>query len=209
MRLVTSIVAGTLSGSSGNVTAATWKGRQYVRQRVTPANPNTNDQQAQRKAWTRVVECFQGIAVIVKTFLDKVGSDQALSGYNVMMSASVKDERDTFGHDIIPANRYLDPVAGLAVATGLAAGGLTVTWTAWGAGATEVPYILYRKETAVADIYETPWTVYNVGAVEMDAGTIEMTGLTAAKKYVVCLCPKSADSLSFGGGDHKIATSHA
>ncbi len=202
MKISFSIIAAGLSGSAGDVTAANWKGRPYLRTRVTPTNPNTANQQAQRNGFKRAMFCFQALAALVKTFLDLIGADTQVSGSNAFMSSNVPDEVDSYAHGIIPANRYAETLQGFAAATGAGASGtIDVTWDAGSYIAGDIPYIWYRKRNGAGPDYETPWTVFDVGAVEMDDEAITITGLTAAGTYAVAMAPYDTSEAAWGGGD--------
>ncbi|MDD4919029.1 MAG: DUF6266 family protein, partial [candidate division Zixibacteria bacterium] len=127
MKITPSVLIGSLSGSSGDVTASTWKGRGYARKRVTPANPNTENQQAQRTAFAACVACYAALAAAIKTFLDILGTARQMSGFNVMMSTSVKAERDDFMHPIVPANSELQSILNYTVASGDQSGEIDLT----------------------------------------------------------------------------------
>jgi hypothetical protein len=216
MKVALSVIASGLSGSAGDVTAFKWKGIQSLRTRVTPANPNSAGQQLVRAAMARVVALAQSLPALLKTFLDVLGNEQKMSGFNVAVGPNLKLERDDHYNPIVPANRHCPSVAGMAVATGVGAGGITLTWTTTDWLATDIPQIFLRKKDTVGDEYATPWTVFDPGATTMQAGTKEITGLTAGTDYAVALVPKRVtewvghdDIISFGGGMVDNATSHA
>jgi len=216
MKLMGSILVGSLHGSSGDVTAFTWKGRQALRRRVVPYNPQTDAQDLQRTAFSRCVECFQGIVQAVKDFLDILGTSQQMSGYNILMKDSVKSERDNHRHRVMPPNRYVNSVASLAAAEGGAAGSITLTWDTGTWAATDLPVVLTRKKNTSGDEYGTPWVSFPPGAATMATGTLTITGLTPGASYAVALFPSSPapDTLPaltkvYGGGDSKIQTAKA
>lgn len=213
MKLKGSVLVGSLSGSSGDVTAFSWKGRQAIRMRVVPFNPQSDDQKLQRTAFTRSVECWQQFVQSIKDFLDVLGTARQMSGYNVAMSDAVHDERATHMHAIMPANRYLDPIASFAAAQGGASGTIALTWDAADWLVTDLPCVFYRKKNSVGDEYATPWTVNDCGAVKMNAATLTITGLTPGASYAVAMFGKrvAPDTLPaldyvYGGGDCKIQT---
>jgi hypothetical protein len=55
MAKISSGILGQVKGKVANVVAATWKGTNYVRARVIPANPNSEAQQAQRNLMATIV----------------------------------------------------------------------------------------------------------------------------------------------------------
>lgn len=94
-------------GSVGKqVTAATWKGRNYIKKYTKPSNPNTVNQQRVRGyfaaavAWWKTLTADQKAAYGDKTRADKTN----VSGFNTMVSSYVK---------ILEAgNEYAEPAAG-------------------------------------------------------------------------------------------------
>ena len=78
------ISAGILStprGKVAGVVGASWKGIGYVRAKVTPANPNTDAQQAQRGKMATVVKAAQSIlALVLIPFVSPF--QKKMSGYN-------------------------------------------------------------------------------------------------------------------------------
>jgi len=206
MKVATSVLASGLFGSAGDVVGAKWKGRQYVRTRVAPTNPNTASQQLIRNAFARMVACFQALAAGVKTFLDILGSERQMSGFNVYLGDGVKDERDNHFHAIMPDNRHCNPVAGFAAAQGAASGEIALTWNAGAWTNDDVPVVHYRKKEGAGDEYETPWVSFDVGATKMTAGALTVTGLTPGSVYAVALFPLDQSASAYGGGDVKSAT---
>ena len=210
MKYTCSAIVSGLSGSAGDLVAATWKGIGYLRRRVIPANPKSAGQTAQRDALSACVACYQGLANDLQTFLDLLGADAGYSGFNKYIAGNVAEERADYGHDIIPANRYAETLQSFAAVTGLGASGtIDVSWSAGSYVAGDLPRIFYRKVTGVATVFETPWTVFAVGAVEMDDEAITITGLTAATAYQVAMVPYDLSALAFGGGDHDEVVSKA
>ena len=209
MKVKTSVLVSGLSGSSGDVTAFSWKGRQAVRTRVIPANPNSESQQVVRGALTRLVACFKPLAAGVKTFLDTLGNERQVSGFNVYVGDNFSAERSDHMHPVMPTNRHCDPVVGLAAATGSGAGEIDLTWTPTGWTTDDVPVILYRKKNAEGDEYETPWTSYDPGAVDMTAGAITIEDLDSDTDYAIALFPHDQSASAYGGGMVKHATSLA
>ena len=210
MKIVPSVLVGSMSGSAGDVTAATWKGRLYARRRVIPANPQSAAQVLQREAFSRCVACYQALPNDIKTYLDLLGSDEALSGYNIMMRGSVADEKGSHGHVIVPPNRYADAIAGFSADTGAGAAGTAVlTWTAGDWLVTDTADVYYRLKDAVGDEYATPWTQMASGAIALNTGTFTTAALTADTDYMFALVPYNTVAASFGAGAFDNATTVA
>lgn len=86
------IKAGILSKVSGKVAGVvggTWKGTNYLRELVKPANPNTPLQQAQRSQMRAVVRCARTLTGdVFKPYLDKFLKN--MSGYNWFVKNNIK-----------------------------------------------------------------------------------------------------------------------
>lgn len=208
MKITTSAIIGSLSGSSGDVTASSWKGRGYVRRRVTPKNPKSVAQTAQRMAMKAVVALFQGLPSYVKTFLNKLGTERQLSGANVCSSASVKAERTNGYSPMVPSNTHLSNILGFTATTGGASGQIAIAWTAAGWTTGSTPKVFTRLQLS-AGVYATPWQVATVtGAANMTVGTGVITTLTPGSTYAVLMMAEDASS-NLSGGVNASAASHA
>ena len=210
MKYTPSAIVSGLSGSAAGLVAATWKGIGYFRTRVTPANPQSVAQTAQRNALAACVACYQSLANDIKTFLDILGSDAGDSGFNRYIAANVAEERADYGHDIIPANRYAETLQSFVAATGVGlAGDIDLTWDASSYVAGDLPRVWVREVTLVATVFETPWTVIDVGAVEMDDEALTISDLSVDTAYQVAMVPYNVTTGYFGGGDHDEVDSKA
>lgn len=200
MKWKSSVLISGLSGSAGDVTAASWKGIGYFRSRVIPANPQSAGQTAQREAFTRCVDCWQHLIAGLKTFLDILGSDVSRSGFNIMMKASVLAEKTDFRHPIIPTNKYLRNIEGYALAEGTLSGEVDVSWTTTDWEATDTPYCLVRTSADAGATFPTPWQVGSIkAAVDMTAGALILESLTAGSTIAVCLVAYNAADEYCGG----------
>jgi len=85
------IKAGILSKVSGKVAGVvggTWKGTNYLRELVKPANPNTTLQQAQRSKMRACVRCARTLTGdVFKPYLDKFLKN--MSGYNFFVKNNI------------------------------------------------------------------------------------------------------------------------
>lgn len=210
MKYQPSVLVSTLSGSAGGLTAANWKGRGYFRTLVIPTNPNTAAQQTQRNAFTRCVDCFQSLPSDIKEWLDTLGADSQLSGYNAYMRDAVPDERDNHGHRIVPQNRYAPNLESFAAATGSGASGTAeLTWSQGDFAADDEIDVYYRKAEATGDEYETGWTQADTSGTTMSDESYEVSGLDPDTDYLFAAVPHSADADGYGGGDFDHATTVA
>lgn len=81
-------------GSSGSVadtlTFAKWKGRPYVRQKVTPSNPNTTAQALTRSTFALGSNIWKTAPALLVAPWDSFATGQVLTGRNAFMSRFVK-----------------------------------------------------------------------------------------------------------------------
>ncbi len=175
MRVVPSPLVASLHGSAAGVTAATWKGIQYIRRKVTPANPKSAAQVLVRESLARCVTLWRSLDADVKTWLNLYGADYRMSGYNVFMSKCRALEQAGSLLKPVPDSPYAPVPTDLAFAAG-ASGVITVTWTAG-----DVP-AGYTDVQAVARL--ATGNIFNVTAKATDVtATLSLTGLTAATDY--------------------------
>ncbi len=74
--------SGTIAGA---MTFSKWKGQNYVRLRVDPANPQTASQTSQRNTLAAAVSCWKNLTSIdatSKTSWDASASGTGMSGFN-------------------------------------------------------------------------------------------------------------------------------
>lgn len=83
-----------VSGKVAGVVGGTWKGTNYLRELVKPANPNTPLQQAQRSKMAFVVRAArQLIGDVLNPYLNKFCKD--MSGYNWFCKENIKKSAGT------------------------------------------------------------------------------------------------------------------
>lgn len=130
MRVKPSALVAELSGSTAELTAASWKGRNYVRRKVKPANPNTSAQQAVRTAMANLVTLWRSLGTYEKAMLDTYGTQYRMSGFNVHTKLNAAAERAGTALRPVPPNPAIPAVADAAAATGATLDGdIDVTWT--------------------------------------------------------------------------------
>ena len=80
-------ILGGFSGKVGPVVGATWKGIDYMRGYVIPANPNTSGQQTVRTKWSVLSKIASSlVSTLLTTYWDPFAS--AMSGYNRFMQVN-------------------------------------------------------------------------------------------------------------------------
>lgn len=162
----------------GDIVFSIWKGIPYVRRRVIPANPQTDDQVAQRLTFKICVAVWQDLLVaghFVRANWNRFAEGYALSGFNRFVSSGSKEEIGAANlATITPANPLVAKIIDLAAATG-ASGVITVTWTAAGLPAGSTIRLYYRLPDEEGIHYH--------GDAAVAAETYSMDNLTADTEF--------------------------
>lgn len=88
MAVLSGGILGSVSGKVSGVVAATWKDKNYVREYVIPANPNTAGQQAQRNLFGNIVSVGKLIlGQIINPFWDPF--QKSMSGINAFIKENI------------------------------------------------------------------------------------------------------------------------
>jgi len=175
--------SGTIAGTQ---TYSRWKGRPYVRQRVTPANPNTAGQQLTRNTFTWINNVWKNAPALLTGVWDLYATGQVLTGRNAFVGQNTRALRSQVDladmiispgakGGIIPASMVATGGA-LQIVVDLVAPALPVGWT-----------ITQAIAVAIKDQDPQTETLYTM-ASGFDATStyqITLTGLTAATDYLV------------------------
>ena len=174
MKITYSPLVASCSGTTANAVAATWKGINYIRQHVIPANPNTAAQQLVRNALTRCVTLWRSLHANIKSWLNTYGVDYRMSGFNVFMQKCRTLEQAGSALKPVPDNPYCPAPASFAGAAG-GAGEITVTWTDNSPAAYSLFFGFVRLVGTNVFLKENQ--------VDADLGTMTFTGLDAGEDY--------------------------
>lgn len=99
MAIIRSGVLGNTRGKVGGVVGSQWKDKNYIREYVKPANPNTAAQQTQRSKMTDIVAfCKTLVGQVFNVYTDPLL--KAMSGFNKF----IKDNIDEFDGSPVYAN---------------------------------------------------------------------------------------------------------
>lgn len=179
-----------VSGKVKDTVFSRWKGRAYIRARVTPSNPQTTAQTAVRTSLARCVDLWQSFQTQIKTAWDLYASPYSMSGYNKFMSANRADEQAGNELETSPLNSLVDPADTFSAASGAGSGEIDLTWTGGTVGASYKAYVLVRHSASNAFILgEADTTLFS-------AGSLTLTGLSAGDSYQVYLSDEeTGDSL--------------
>jgi len=185
-----------VSGKTAGSVFSRWKGRNYVRRLVTPANPQSVAQTAQRNAMARCVILWRFLAAWVKTALDEVGIDFQMSGYNWFCGQNVVNEKTYDSGKLMGHNPESAIVEDFAAAAG-GASEITVTWT--DPTLTNVTHcsIFYRLVESASEDAEFTFDSHTAVATE----TKTITGLNTGEDYRVVAMFTNADQSIVGESD--------
>lgn len=90
MAVLRSGILGNIRGKVAGVVGSQWKDRNYVREYVKPANPNTAAQQVQRTAMSDVVDfCKSLVGPIFNAYTDKF--QKSMSGFNFFIKRNIAE----------------------------------------------------------------------------------------------------------------------
>jgi hypothetical protein len=176
------------SGKVGDTVFSRWKGRSYIRSRVTPANPETTDQVDWRARLAACVARYKELAADIKLRWDEYASPYQMSGYNQWVNYNNKGMEKAAS----PAPVYTPPnpdVAGptdAAPVTGSGAGEIVVTWSAGKEGAGIYIEAIVMKQGA--KYYDTALALKSHQAVLASVHSLTISGLTAGATYLVSVC---------------------
>lgn len=190
MKFTPSVLVAALSGSSGGVVASRWKGTPYFRARITPGNPNTEDQQEQRGFMRQQVNWWQALPAGIKTYLDVLGANLGMSGFNAYIKQNVKDLADDVDLRIIPTSSDIVPVQTLGTAAGVLPGEIDITWDAGEAIPTNLMRILLSKHV-LGSLDGPNAFLYSELDEAVSLEALTLSGLEAGESYDIFLFVKT------------------
>lgn len=123
-------ILGGFSGKVGPVVGGNWKGIDYMRGYVIPANPNTPSQQTQRTKFGAMVDIARSIlTTIIHTYWDPFAVE--MSGFNRFIQANINllDVSNQFDADCVGSLGTLEPITDLVGYYDDGTGETSVTWT--------------------------------------------------------------------------------
>ena len=176
-------ILGGFSGKVGPVVGASWKGIQYMRSYVVPANPNSSGQQGQRTSFSVMVALARDVlSTLINTYWDPFVS--GMSGFNRFIQVNI-GTLDVSDKLTITSKMALGTLEGVGSITGTyntGDGETIVTWdqTVYGNGALtdSVGLVVYDQTNDDLTVF-TP-------AVTRDDESITVTarvGLTATAVF--------------------------
>lgn len=130
------------------ITYAKWKGRNYVRSRVTPHNPRSGLQVGMRAMMRFLTQHWaSGLSTGEKSSWNALGKSQEISPFNGYVQYNQRRTRQDLGvTNANPANPGAPEAAPTAVVATALPKGVVLTWTDSG-GAKDIATLIYRSTT--------------------------------------------------------------
>ncbi|MBA7540041.1 hypothetical protein ES705_32330 [subsurface metagenome] len=188
-----------VSGKVADCVFARWKGINYIRSRVKPANPNSAAQQVVRNSLSRCVSLWQSLYAELKTAMDVYAAGYRMSGYNWQVGQNRKDEETYDANAITPANSDIDGAATFTPISG-AAGIITLDWTGGTESANHKVTALHRKVEVASELDAI--TLFEEDTTVWSTNTLSMTGLDTGELYRVWIINEDTtdDTYSISSG---------
>ena len=117
-----------IRGKQSDTVFSKWKGINYIRSRVVPANPKTAAQTAIRNALARLVSLWQDAYPSMAINWDDWASGRDYSGFNKFIGKNVIDERDGNLLDIMQEVGFTKLLT-MAATTGTLTKEIDIAWT--------------------------------------------------------------------------------
>lgn len=198
-----------LSGSAGDATAATVRGVNYARRRVTPANPQTAAQTTQRGHFARQAPWWRSLPGGLEDLIKSIASGSALTGFNLFARVNLRDLANADPPHFTNGFAACEPVADVADAGGAAPDTLAVEITQ--GGAEDDDYVLpftIPVDPSEAGLEEPDRVTFHDGEVDtvtnVATNDLALPVENAGKDYYVILVvadlgdPAAASEISAG-----------
>lgn len=174
------------SGSVGDTVFSKWKGRNYIRTRVDPANPQTVNQQNVRDALTEAVAIWQELSTDLKGAFDDGSSGMKISGYNDFVSRNrshIQAEDGLYGPRHNPELAAGNPLlpTDVSASTGASTGEIDISWTDPGAEAGDYVGVLVYEPAIDSLVEET------LDAALVSSTSYTITGVTGGNTAIIAV----------------------
>lgn len=194
MARIRSGVLGNIRGKVAGVVGSQWKDKNYLREYVLPANPNTAAQQTHRAKMTDVVEfCKSLVGPVFNAYTDRF--QKSMSGFNFFIKRNILEFDGTPSLPTVKiCEGKLSPIATFAVTYNTADGATVLTWVKNlgnnGADTDKVFWCFFNPATGFW--YFADGEVDR--STETDTQTLP-TGLTAASCVCWALCAQYSGAI--------------
>lgn len=151
-----------------------WRGINYIRSRVIPANPKTSAQQAVRQALARLVSLWQGAHYSMRVNRNGYATGLPKSGFNTFIGDNLVDEKEGNLLDLTKDLGF-HKLSNFSASTGSGSGEIDISWSPDASG-TKRLVVLVRKQGADSWAAIKTYTLGNSATI---------TGLEAGATYQV------------------------
>lgn len=178
MKVIPSALVAELKGSTAELTAASWKGRNYVRRKVTPTYRNTTAQQAVRASMAKCPALWRSLDTIIKAWQDSQAVKAGLSGFNWFTKNNRAAIEAATEITILPPVSSVPAPSNAAAVAGNAS--IEITWQ-------DDEIDDYTNVIAIAyDATDNTFVGFSA-SVLASAETLTISGLTNSREYQVFL----------------------
>ncbi len=186
----------------GDAVFSVWKGIAYVRTRVIPHNPKSDDQMVVRNSLARCVPLWRSLEEQIKDVLDTYANDYQMSGFNWFISKNRVLEETFHSQVITPPNRKIDAVTTLAGAAG-ESGAIDLTWLDGTVGADYKVYVLYRKWAEL--LADSVFTLFQKETTLVSLNALTIDGLTPGAGYCVMVIVEHVPTSAFSASAYTVS----
>lgn len=186
------------SGKVQDTVFSRWKGKPYIRSRVTPSNPQSADQTKQRGIMSSAVGLWQKYHPDLKAAWNAYASGYGISGYNASTQRNAKTAAPsgdgTYARledacanvlDLAPSDAAVPEPVAFAAVTGVGGSGeIDVSWTHGGYDTGDMIFVIALIDDNASGINGPPTT----GCLRYAAdtgGTLIIYDLASARTYSV------------------------
>lgn len=179
-RITLAPIVSDAAGKVAGLVFSRWKGRNYIRKLVTPANPQSAAQTEQRDAMARCVELWRSLRQVVKDQLDQFATGIRMSGYNWFVGQNRVPEVLYDSAKLTPHNPDVTQLSTVAFTQG-AAGEIDITWVDPGDDTADTVVSYYRKVEPLSEENE----IHMFGSAAIATAAQSITGLDTGELYHV------------------------
>jgi hypothetical protein len=205
MKVMYSPIISQASGAAGPVVASRWKGINFMRERVIPANPRTADQVAVRGLMARATAWWHDLPALMKAYCDVLAQGLPQSGFNAFAKRNVRDlytwlttlaqpVPTNVPPRIMPLNSPVNPIAPDLAALTDDPGQIECTWTAGDAvGTHHVHFLVGSVSAATPGVFPNNLFLGDTGIVPVSEGSGVIPELTPGGHYMVAALVRDGD----------------
>jgi hypothetical protein len=197
-------------GKTGDIVFSSWKGRPVVRTRVTPANPDSVNQQRIREHMALIVSWWHFLSADMQADCKLLAAGESISGFNAFTKRNVRDLEmvpTPIVPRIMPLNARTNLISGFEATTGAVGGKIALTWTAAEEADAEAIQLLAVKTDEELEYDKTMLELGTPVTVASEAYTLE--DLEPETEYTIFAMTSGGVVPAFSMAENATATSSA